>query len=109
MNSLFQQAIQWKSSVNKREELKQTVALLIYEWSYATPFLRGSAATDEWLERAIYQYHGFAYEYNHEKSTNLEALTLPLKDFMESYDSMITLFDEDDLAASLHWSEEEEA
>ncbi len=66
MSRLFQQAIHWNKETASRDQLKQTVALLIYEWSHATPFLRGSAAAGEWLERAIYNHHGFAHEYNHQ-------------------------------------------
>ena len=57
------------------------------------PFIRGSAAIAEWLEAAIYHYHGFT-EFHHSKTSlsDLEALTsLTLEDFMKRYDRTIAL------------------
>ncbi len=93
MADLFQQALAWRKDFDPREDLKKTVALLVYEWAHATPFLRGSAATGEWLEQAIYGYHKLICEYNPQKTANLEAFALPLQEFVDTYDSMIRVID----------------
>ncbi len=113
MADLFQKTLIWQKDVDPREDLKKTVALLMYEWAHATPFLRGSAATGEWLEQAIYGYHKLVCEYNPKKTANLEALTSPLHEFIEAYDSMITVIDpynpdENPLPSEDEWWEEEE-
>lgn len=86
---IFKKTIEWSGEDIKA--LKDDVALLIYEFSHAMPFKRGSAAVAEWLEMAIYLYHGFSVNYDSKKLINLEALTSPLKQFAEGYDSMIRL------------------
>jgi hypothetical protein len=68
------------------EDLRETVALLCYECSHATVYERGTSAFINWLEHAIYQFHGFQLEYTPEKSMDLEALTNPLfSRFLKNY------------------------
>ncbi len=86
---LFKEALEWDGSDPKM--LKGRVALLQYELAHAMPFKRGTAAISEWLEMALYRHHGFNLIYNPEKNVNLEALTSPLSQFMEGYDSMLTI------------------
>ncbi len=86
---IFQKAMEWDQQ--NLQELIEDVALLQYEIAHAMPFLRGSAAIAEWLEQAMYRYHGFAFAYVSEKLVNLEALTLPLALFIRTYPSMIHL------------------
>lgn len=100
VSGLFQEALKWDKSTSSRNALQETVGLIMYEWAHATPFLRGSAATGEWLEQAIYKSLGFlAHEYDNKRSANLEALVLPPKEFIDVYPGTIRLFDEDDLIA----------
>jgi Avirulence protein len=86
---IFKEAIGWnKENVTL---LKNQIALLQYELAHAMPFIRGSAAISEWLEMAIYRFHGFTLTYNPDKMVNLEALTSLLDEFVQNYDSMISL------------------
>jgi len=86
---IFKNVIAWDGKNLK--SLKDQVALFRYEFSHAAPFRRGSAAVAEWFERALYGAHGFKVAYNPDKMVDLEALTSSLKEFVDNYDSMITL------------------
>jgi hypothetical protein len=55
------------------------------------PFIRGSAAISEWFEMSLYGFHGFNVSYNNQKHINLEALVVPLSDFLKNYASLIKL------------------
>ncbi|MCB1118835.1 MAG: hypothetical protein KDK65_02625 [Chlamydiia bacterium] len=92
ITKVFQQAVQWDRKTESLETLKERVALLRYEYAHAMPFKRGSAATGEWLERAIYRHHGFELTYKQDTLVDLEALTalLPSR-FFSRYDQMIAL------------------
>ncbi|MCX6990875.1 MAG: hypothetical protein NTX49_07435 [Chlamydiae bacterium] len=90
---IFQEAILWNRDKEGLTDLKNKVALLRYEFSHNMPFQRGSAAIAEWLEAAVYRYHGFT-EFRHVKTslTDLEALTsLTVDDFMKRYDRTIIM------------------
>ncbi len=89
MAKIFKNIIEWNGQNLKN--LKDQVALFRYEHSHAMPFRRGSAAVAEWFERALYGAHGFKVAYNPDKMVDLEALTSSLKEFVDNYDSMITL------------------
>lgn len=86
---VFKEAIEWNRENIK--DLKERVALLQYELAHAMPFHRGSAAISEWIEMAIYEFHGYKLTYNPKKMVNLEALTSMLPDFVKNYDSLVTL------------------
>ncbi len=86
---VFKQALEWDGKALKT--LKERVALLEYEFAHAMPMIRGSAAIGEWLEMAIYRYHGYNVTYTPDKMVNLEALCSPLSTFVASYSSMIHL------------------
>jgi hypothetical protein len=80
---LFKEAVLWNRDKDDLKKLKDRVALIDYELSHAMPFYRGSAAIAEWIEMALYQYHGFTLRYLPEKLVNLEALTSPLHEFIQ--------------------------
>lgn len=86
---IFKEAIEWDGADVKT--LKDRVALLVHDFGHDMPLKRGSAAVGEWLERSIYRYHGFDLKYNPKKMVNLEALTSSPKQFIDNYDSIITL------------------
>jgi hypothetical protein len=86
---IFKNSIVWNGENLK--DLKDQVALFRYEHSHAMPFKRGSSAVAEWFERALYGTHGMKVTYNPGKMVDLEALTSTLKEFVDNYDSMITL------------------
>jgi hypothetical protein len=52
--------------------LKKKVAIFRYLLAQATLYQRGSAAIAEWIEKAIYKYHGFNFDYKYPKETLLE-------------------------------------
>ena len=87
--NIFERIIKWNGE-NLRD-LKQQVALFEYEFAHAMPFNRGSGAISEWLEMALYRYHGFKMSYDSKKNVNFEALTSTLEQFVKNYDSMIRL------------------
>ncbi len=86
---IFKKVLGWNGEDIKT--LKNDVALFLYEFDHAMPFKRGTSAVSEWLEMAIYLYHGFNVTYNPGKMVNLEALISTPKQFAEDYDSMIQL------------------
>lgn len=73
--------------------LKSRVALFRYLFAHCLPYKRGSASVGEWLEAAIYHFHGFTnFRHNQNNSGDLEALSsLMLADFLEVYDQTIDL------------------
>ena len=89
MSKIFKDVIEWNGKNLKN--LKDQVALFRYEHSHAMPFKRGSSAVAEWFERALYGFHGMEVAYNPNKLVDLEALTSTLKEFVDNYDTMITL------------------
>jgi hypothetical protein len=89
MAKIFKKIIEWNGKNLK--DLKDQVALFRYEHAHAMPFKRGSSAVAEWFEGALYGMHGMKVAYNPEKLVDLEALTLSLKEFVDNYDTMITL------------------
>jgi hypothetical protein len=76
---------------DQKDLLVSAMTILIYRISNATPYERGSAAIIEWLEVAIYKFHGYELEYSAEKNTNLESLTLSLKEFATVYPTCMQL------------------
>lgn len=91
--ALFEKALQWNRATEQVTDLMNLVATIRYLFAHAVPYLRGSASIAEWLETAIYRFHGFAnFRYNQEKLVDLEALTaLRFSDFIREYPSMVTL------------------
>ena len=88
ISEVYQQAIQWTGYI---DSLMQMMALFRYEFAHCMPFHRGSAAIAEWMETAIYRYHGFEnFDYNPDKMVDLEALISNYDDFLLNYPSMIT-------------------
>lgn len=86
---LFKEALEWDGKDVKT--LKNRVALMEYELAHGMAFIRGSSAIAEWLEMAIYWYHGFRLTYHPDKLVNLEGLTSFPKEFVECYSSMVHL------------------
>ncbi|KIC77245.1 hypothetical protein DB41_CO00140 [Neochlamydia sp. TUME1] len=66
--------------------IKKQVALLRYELAHATPYKRGGNSISWWLERIIFNYHQYEPIYLNDPSINIEALTFPLKEFVEKYE-----------------------
>lgn len=91
ISALFERAVQWKKTEGVKE-LKDRVGLFCYEFSHTMPSCRGSEAVREYFENIIYHgIHGFDLKYDQDKSLGLEALTLPLDEFMKVYQNTVTL------------------
>lgn len=89
MAKVFKEAVECSS--RELGSLKQRVALLKYEFAHTMPFYRGSAAIGEWLENALYRFHGYELTYNDKKLSDLEALTSSLGEFVKNYDLIANL------------------
>lgn len=87
---VFKKAVEWKPEEGL-EALTRLIAEITYLFSHAMPLKRGSAAVGEWLEMAIYQYHGFNIKYAEGICVNMEALTLSYKEFIEKYPSFFKI------------------
>lgn len=88
---VFERMIRWNREEDDLLSLMQGMALFQYELGHAMPFWRGSSAICEWMERAIYAYHGFDVAYNQKKMVNLEALTSSFPDFVKDYPTLVSL------------------
>ena len=89
MASAFQKAVLW----DRRDlfELKKLMALFRYGL-VCMPFARGTAAITEWLEAALYEYHGVQFQCDRDRMIDLEAYVHPFfSDFLEVYNSMYNL------------------
>ncbi|MBS0585350.1 MAG: hypothetical protein JSR76_03495 [Verrucomicrobia bacterium] len=96
INELFLRCIGWDPSAEpipgEFTELKNRVSLLSYTFSHTMPFVRGSAAIQEWLRAAIFRSHGLEMTYNRDASADLDALTaLSLGDFVTVHNRNTTL------------------
>lgn len=89
MAKVFKEAVECPSE--DLISLKGRIALLKYEFAHTMPFARGSAAIGEWLETALYNVHGYEVQYNHNKMSDLEALTSSLSEYVATYESIATV------------------
>ncbi|MBU6446526.1 MAG: hypothetical protein KGQ49_03920 [Verrucomicrobia bacterium] len=84
---VFAKAVQWNGK--NIVELQELIALLRLEL-ICMPFLRGSAATSEWMEAAIYEFHKLRYTMDRNRLTDLEAYSNPYpSQFFNAYTSYI--------------------
>lgn len=82
-----------------QEQLKINVGMLRYFLAQGTFFHRGSAAIAEWIEKALYEYHGYKSSYHYlgddspgHPTADLDAFAyLSLKSYIEAYLSKIHL------------------
>ncbi|MGZ3633642.1 MAG: hypothetical protein ACXU9U_00275 [Parachlamydiaceae bacterium] len=92
ISKVFREALKW----NRKQpivQLRNTVGLIRYLFSHAMPFSRGSATIGEWIEKIIYNSHGFKFEHKIGTKGDLEALTAPLWStfITEKYHTTISL------------------
>ncbi|MBP9841139.1 MAG: hypothetical protein KBC64_01785 [Simkaniaceae bacterium] len=92
ISKVFEKIIHWdREDIRK---LQDGTALLRYLFAHCCPFDRGSAAIGEWLERALYAYHGFEVTHSPEISGDLEALTaISFEQFRDVYPSTLLTID----------------
>ncbi len=88
ISKVFKKIIEWDRQ--DKEQLINDMAMFRYLFSHCMPFSRGSAAVAEWLETAIYKYHGFNTSV--EGLLDLEAFSsLTLSEFLQNYKSHVSL------------------
>lgn len=73
------------------QELQSRITEMQYPFAHAMPFDRGTAAAMEWMEMAIYRYYGYHVAYEEQSCFNLEALTLPLAEYVQRYPDCTTV------------------
>lgn len=86
-------ATSFESCLNSdsEESLKQNVATFRYLFGHAAPYIRGSAAIAEWIEKAIYLQKEYEFDYT-SGSADLDAMTsLSLAEFVDTYVSKAIL------------------
>lgn len=89
---LFANAIRWERDKHLVSDLKDRVGLLRFELAHTMPFHRGSEAIAGWLEKAIYEYHGFELNYVKGTMGDLEAFSSLLLDkFLTNYHDKVKL------------------
>ena len=67
---IFSEAILWDKKAEELEALKDKVALIRFMYAFCMPCLRGDGAIGDWMELAVYKYHGF-------KNTRHNSKTMP--------------------------------
>jgi hypothetical protein len=86
---VFAEACLWDQ--DDLDTLKDKVGLIRYLLGISAPDSRGSSAIAEWIEEAIYAYHGIRKQTDPDKLMDLEAMTHPLlPQFLEQYRSVVT-------------------
>lgn len=90
---VFESAVSWNSAKDSLEDLKGRVALLRFSYAHCMPCFRGDGAVGDWIELAIYRFHGFRKtHYNEGKLACFEPLaSLSLSRYLENYASIITV------------------
>lgn len=86
---IFKQAIEWDRK--NTSELMNTVASFEYQFAHCMPHIRGSGAIAEWLERTIFQFHGYNVTYDQSKMVTFEAYVSTPEGFAKNYPSMVKL------------------
>ncbi len=84
---IFKKAIEWKGNI---QELKNYVALICYELSFAFPYKFENEVIVESLQASIYRYHGFQFEKKGLVQVTAHAIPM-LALFMERYNKIIDL------------------
>lgn len=91
---LFTEIIETGKSLEENE-LKEKMALFRYIFAHGNPFIRGSSAIGEWLEKAIYQHLGFSCEQpkgNSTETIDVFALTaLSFAEYLRKYHEAIRI------------------
>ena len=90
---LFKQAVLWKPEESSLDDLVSKVGQLMFLLAHNHRDMRGTAATSEWLERALYQAHGFKMVASSNRMPDLIAFTHPFsfKSYQEAYEASFTL------------------
>lgn len=87
---VFGKILAWSPNDGTRK-LQDLSAVLQYQFAHCMPFHRGSAAISEWLESALYLYHGYDLQRVKNESVNNHAFALTLPDFIEKYKTILSI------------------
>ena len=90
LRPLFNSIMNWDQSQGQ-EKLHDLSAQIQYLFAHAMPYMRGTASIAEWLESAIYQFHGFDLERIEGKNVNCSALIMSYQDFRDEYLNLFIL------------------
>lgn len=90
ISKIFEKAVLWDKTKDTLAKLKEGMAEIRYLLT-CMPYYRGSAAISEWIEAAVYRFHGFNnFRHNKSRLIDLEAYaSLQFSTFMKNYDSMV--------------------
>lgn len=93
ISKVFEKALLWDKNTQSLDELKDLVATIRFLYAWCMPNLRGDGAIGDWLEIAIYRYHGFT-KTTHNQNTLpcFEPLaSTSFKEYRESYNETISI------------------
>ena len=90
---LFKEAFSFDPAKDTVKALKERVALIRFVYAHCMPCARGDGAVGDWLELALYRYHGFTKtRFNPDKLPAFEPLaSLSFSRYLGAYDSIITV------------------
>lgn len=90
---IFEANVKWDKNTQTLEELKESMAQMLYLLTHDVRDVRGTSSEDEKLEYSLYKSLGLVCEQNlKEKTVDLEAFAKPMfADFKKEYVSMTDL------------------
>lgn len=88
---IFSDILTWNKATSSLEDLKERVALLRFAYGNSMPCARGDGSVGDWLELAIYRFHGFKNtRHNNDLLPCYELLaTTNLSQYLEDYKKTI--------------------
>jgi hypothetical protein len=90
---LFKQAVLWKPLETHLDDLVSKVGQLMFLLAHNHRDIRGTAATSEWLERALYEVNGFKMASDSKRLPDLIAFANPfsLEQYLKAYKASFIL------------------
>lgn len=87
ISEMFKEAFSYDVSKGSVNELKELIALVRFVYAHCMPCKRGDGAVGDWLELALYRYHGFLKtRFNSERLPCFEPLaSLSLSRYLTEY------------------------
>ena len=74
------------------KELQQKIAVFRYVYGFCAPCLRGDGAIGDWLEIALYRFHGFENaRHNPHCLPCFELFTLSVNEYLKRYPATIII------------------
>lgn len=93
ISKMFEKAVLWNPRSDSLPELKNRVALFRFTYAHCMPSARGDGAIGDWLELALYYFHGFhKTRFNSAKLPCFEPLaSITLSRYLATYPQIITV------------------